>query len=102
MTTDTNPISRVRVGLHPALAKSLPEINYVLRTLLRVAGFSVEFVWAGGREATNDLDLYYGPHNSGAAAPVEIQWCGMTFSEAPQLEPSRLAEQSGLAFLDFS
>ncbi len=71
--TDTNPISRLRVGLHPALTHSLPEIKYVLRTLLRLAGFGVEFLWTGEKSETSNLDIYYGPANSSAATPVEIR-----------------------------
>ena len=99
--TDTNPISRLRVGLHPALCQSLPEIKYVLRTLLRLAGFGVEFLWTGEKSETSQLDIYYGPANSGAATPVDIHWSGFKFCDAPQLEPSRMAEQDGMAYLDF-
>ena len=40
--TDSNPIKRLRAGLHPSVAQSLPEVKYVLRTLLRLAGYAVE------------------------------------------------------------
>lgn len=100
--TNSAHTQRLRAGLHTSLAQQAPEVKYVLRTLLRLAGYAVEFVWADGGQATGPLDLYYGPAEASASARVEINACGLSFAEAPRLEPSSWSEQDGQAFLDFA
>lgn len=111
--TDSTSIQRLRAGIHTSLAKSAPELKYVLRSLLRLAGYGVEFVWADAKQEAGPLDVYYGPHDEavnpsaagnvggGAQPAVEIRSCGLPFSEAPRLEPLAWSEKDGLAFLDF-
>lgn len=76
----------LRVGIDPALEHSLEEIKYVFRTLLRVTGFSYEFVWANGSK----LDIYYGRDAHSAGAHLNIEASGCRFEDAPQLTPIRL------------
>jgi hypothetical protein len=47
------------IALDPVTAPCLPEVQYVLRTLLSIAGFGAQFTWAS-REAARP-DIYYGP-----------------------------------------
>ena len=73
--------------------------------MLRIAGYAVEFIWTDGKQETGPLDLYYGPADaiSGTSTPaqIEIIASGLSFADAPRLEPSRWREHDGLAFLDF-
>ncbi|MFN2399260.1 MAG: polysaccharide deacetylase family protein [Gemmatimonadaceae bacterium] len=91
----------IRVGLHPSLRQSDCEAKYVLRTLLRVAGFPYEFVWADGAEDAKPLDIYYGPAGKGVKAVVRIPYCDLSFRDAPSLEPSGMLEADGLPQLFF-
>lgn len=90
-----SPAARVRVGIHPSLDHSLQEIQYVFRTLLRIAGYPWEFTWADGGE----VDIYYGPDaDSATAAVLRIESCGARFLEAGQAADGRIAgDWNGLA-----
>ncbi len=98
---DPSNISVIRTGLHPSVAPWAPEVKYVLRTLLRIAGYAAEFVWSSQAPQAGALDIFYGPAGTAAAASVEITACGLGFDQAPRLEPLRLREQEGQAFMDF-
>ncbi len=91
-------VTALKVALHPSLAPSAPEVKYALRTLLRVAGFGFEFVWAEGSGPT---DIYYGPPGWSGSASVWINRSGKDFARAGAEEPRELIEKDGLWFLDF-
>ncbi|MGH9817028.1 MAG: hypothetical protein ACRD6I_13200, partial [Candidatus Acidiferrales bacterium] len=97
-------ISTLRVALHPAIEPCAPEAKYALRTLLRLAGYGQQFVWANAPEARN-ADIYYGPAGPAGSATssvaCDIAWCGKPLIDAAALEPRGLRSQDGLAFLDF-
>ncbi|MGH9795840.1 MAG: GNAT family N-acetyltransferase [Candidatus Acidiferrales bacterium] len=97
-------ISTLRVALHPAIEPFAPEARYALRTLLRLAGYAQQFVWANSAESSG-ADIYYGPARpAGSAtnpAACSIAWCGKPLTEAASLEPHGLRHQEGLAFFDF-
>ena len=90
----------IKVGLHPTLLPWAAEIKYVLRTLLRVAGYPHEFSWVTETDAS-PFDLYYGPRHPVAAA-VSIEACGKPFTNVAWMEPRRVHEQNGLPFLEFA
>jgi hypothetical protein len=88
----------LKVALHPSLAPSAPEAQYALRTLLRLAGFGCEFVWA---EDSGAADISYGPPAWRGRAAVDLIWSGKDFTQASAEEPRALLERDGLWFLDF-
>lgn len=88
----------LQVALHPAIAPSAPEAKYALRTLLRLAGYGCEFVWA--RDSAG-ADFYYGPEAGHRDAKVCVTACGRDFAKAGDSEPCAIREQRGLWFLDF-
>lgn len=92
--------STLKVALHPSLAPHAPEVKYVFRTLLKLAGYGYEFVWSEDSH-TADADIYYGPEGWRGKAGWRIAWCGKPFTEAAAIEPVSLHTQDGLAFLDF-
>jgi FemAB-related protein (PEP-CTERM system-associated) len=94
-------LSPITVGLDPSLTPWVEEVKYVFRTLLRVAGYPYEFVWAGEADRGTHWDIYYGPRVDGATAPVSIAWCGRQYTDAPRVEPCRLFKSGDIAFLDF-
>jgi hypothetical protein len=61
----------IRVGLDPHVAPWAPEAKYALRTLLRIAGYPVHFLWVHGDDA-GDVDLFYGPDYASCEAAVRI------------------------------
>jgi FemAB-related protein (PEP-CTERM system-associated) len=91
----------IRVGLDPSLAPCDAEVKYAFHTLLRVAGYPYEFLWASEANREKSLDIYYGPRERGIAASVSIPACGRNFSDAPDLEPRELYENDGVPYLDF-
>src|SRR5687768_12114832 len=94
----------IRIALHASLTPWAPEVKYVLRTLMRVAGYPIEFRWV--REAAQAdaarTDLYYGPQHDKSKAPVSIVSAGRHFTGAPWLDPQGLAEADGVPWLEFS
>lgn len=89
------------VGLHPSLHPWAPEIKYVLRTLVRLAGFAYEFVWANEREHGRGFDIYYGPRCD-IPSRLSIEYGGMAFDEAPQRECRIVDGTDEVPLLDFS
>lgn len=100
MMTESSAIEPVRVGIHTSVAEWAPEVKYVLRTLLRIAGFPVNFAWVDGQQPDSTLDLYYGPAGSYPAV-VEIASSGLPYGHAQHTEPRDCREQDGLLFFDF-
>ncbi len=99
MTQAKNPLT-LRVGVDESLDAWAPEIKYVLRTLLRLAGFAHEFVLVQGADAGERLDIYYGP-KAELDARINIASCGKSFAAAPQMEVRKVSETDGIAFLNF-
>jgi hypothetical protein len=85
------------VALDPAIAPFAPEAKYVLRTLLRTAGYACEFTWAGRQTA----DVYFGPQTATAVATVRIHSCGDLRSVRSGPAPTAYFEQDGLGFASF-
>jgi hypothetical protein len=90
-TGRTRPI---RVSISRAAAASIPEVTYVLRTLLRIAGYSWTLQWA---DDDPDCDIAYGDV-PGARASVRIPQAPWPFSRAPEFEPTGVVPV-GTAFL---
>lgn len=92
----------VKVGLDRAAASWSPEVKYVLRTLLRIAGLPCEFVWAD--DATGQappLDLYYGARPQAFPSTVAIAASELDFSKVHERQPVALTSGDGLDFLEF-
>jgi hypothetical protein len=85
------------VALHPAVAPHAPEVKYVFRTLLRLAGYAHRFVWAGAEAA----DIYYGPAEP-STAKVQFAFAGLPFGDAAAAEPRAVREHEGLPLLEFA
>jgi FemAB-related protein (PEP-CTERM system-associated) len=90
----------IRIGLDPSLTPWSEEVKYVFRTLLRIAGYSYEFVWSGPSDET--IDIYYGAKSAGSTAIVSIAACGKDLTRASELEPIGIHEQDGVSFLNFA
>jgi len=99
MTKANIPVT-LRVGIDESLDAWGPEIKYVLRTLLRLAGFAHEFVWIQGADPGERLDIYYGPKTE-IDARINITSCGRSFAAAPQMEVRTVSETDGISFLNF-
>ncbi len=94
-------IAPIKIGLDPRLNSWAAEIKYVLRTLMRLAGYPYEFHAAPHDASPKDFDLYYGLSPKSASATVVIVACGRHFTGAPWLQPDRLDLSGGLTFLNF-
>lgn len=92
-------VTALKVALHPSVAPSAPEAKYALRTLLRLAGFACEFVWAEGEARA--ADVYYGPADWPGQAGVRIKASGKDFRQAGEHEPRAMRENEGWWLLDF-
>jgi hypothetical protein len=86
-------VQRLTVGLSPRVSAHAPELKYVFRTLLRIAGFGVEFVWAD-TPGSASLDIYYGPR-SDTPARLRIDASALTLSEFRR-DPVSVREEQGL------
>ncbi len=82
--------ARLRIGLDPALAAWLAEVQYTLDTLLETAGYAREWLWA--EPGTAGLDLYYGnePDTRAPGARVVLPWSGRGFESLGKLQPTEL------------
>lgn len=87
----------LRIALDPSISSDAPEVKYVFRTLLRAAGYSWEFCWAGDEQA----DIYYGAPRPDSQFRVSIHACGLRFAGMGAIEPENYRESKGLPFLDF-
>jgi hypothetical protein len=94
----------IRLGIHPALEADAPEVIYVWRTLLRIAGHPLAPVWAGGTAGPARVDVYYGPPDDAVTAPIVVPWCGWSLREATarQLDRVALAGPAALPSLRFA
>ena len=90
----------LRVGVDESLDAWGPEIKYVFRTLLRLAGFAHEFVWMQQVDTNERVDIYYG-RKAETDAPIHITACGKSFADAPEMEVRKVAESEGVSFLEF-
>jgi peptidoglycan/xylan/chitin deacetylase (PgdA/CDA1 family) len=97
--TEPRPI---KVAIHRDLTPDLPEVGYVLRTLLRIAGFPYELRWHDDRDAAGEpADIYYGPLRAAVSARITMSWSGRSFRDAPNLEPVRIYDDGRVPCLDF-
>lgn len=90
------------VGLHPSLLPWAPEITYTFRTLLRISGFTWDFVPTDGIGSGGVPDVYYGPDLSASRAPVRIRSAGVPFDRLEGRVPRERVDRLGLCFLDFT
>ncbi len=58
MPVDAHARSPLRVAIDPSARQSLPEVAYVIRTLLRTAGYPWRIEWADGSD--EPVDIAYG------------------------------------------
>ena len=86
------------VAIDRAQAASIDEAKYVLRTLLRTAGFPVRFVWSD--RAAGAADVYYGP-GLGQPARLRIPAVAWPFASAPRRTPHGVRDDGGLRHLLF-
>ena len=91
----------VSVGLDSSLAPWAPEVKYVLRTLLRLAGLPYQFEWVLDGVSPRGVDIYYGPRREECDVAVSIDWGGRGFGDVDQVEPRGVVQDSGLGWLDF-
>jgi FemAB-related protein (PEP-CTERM system-associated) len=98
--TNANHPRTLRVGIDECLEPWSPEIKYVFRTLLRLAGFPYEFVRINRGDAGQHLDIYYGPRAE-IDALVKINSCRNSFTDAPEMEVRTVCESEGISFLNF-
>jgi hypothetical protein len=84
----------ITVGIDPLLADFSPEIKYVFRTLLRLAGFPYRFSWAN---EASPVDIYYGYPRDDREIRMFIPANGRDFGSAHEMEPYGLLEVDGLA-----
>jgi FemAB-related protein (PEP-CTERM system-associated) len=96
-----NGVRPLRVGLATCLEDSAPEIKYALRTLLRLAGYSYDFVWAGATVDSPSLDVYYGPPQPNLSTSVWIPAVGIPLTSASQVTLQGISERAGLQYADF-
>jgi hypothetical protein len=86
------------VAIHPALEESGPEVAYVLRTLLRLAGVG----WEMYRDESGDgADIYYGPGPLPANAALAVAGNGRALRSADGADPVAVRENAGRPTLDF-
>lgn len=94
-------IKPLTVGIDRSLSSCLPEVKYVFRTLLRIAGYPYLFRWADELGDGATMDIYYGPLREDCSAAVQIRASKRDIAAAPGAEPHRLDEQEGIHFLEF-
>lgn len=87
----------LKIGLHPTLTPSAPEVKYVFRTLLNAAGYGCHFCRADGQP----VDIYYGPGAESAGAAVSVSYAGLPFDRAASAEPQAFYDGGGLGFIAF-
>jgi FemAB-related protein (PEP-CTERM system-associated) len=98
MSTEIKPI---RVALDSRLAQSGAEVKYVLRTLLRIAGYPSEFCWVDGSDMGQKTDIYFGLRPEVIDAQVNILACNRWLTDDARIEPRRILMEQGVPFLDF-
>ncbi len=96
----THEVQPLRVGVHPVLAGEMPEISYVLRTLLILAGYPYDISITDAGEA-EPLDIAVGPSDAPMAATLRIPCAPHRVPRARALEPVSLRTRDGLPWLDF-
>lgn len=94
---DVHPL---RIGVHGTLAAELPEIGYVLRTLLVLAGYPYDLALTD-ELAPEPLDIFVGPPDARVDATLRIPCLPNRLARAPSLEPVALRVRDGLPWLDF-
>jgi hypothetical protein len=90
----------LRVGVHASLASSAPEVAYVLRTLLTLAGFPYDLSIVDG-QPSEPLDIFYGPASSETRAALRIPAEPRRYQELAALSPTALVRRDGLHWIDF-
>jgi hypothetical protein len=97
----SNPPRPVRIALDDAVRAWDPEVQYVFRTLLRIAGFPCEFVAVRDEDRPVTADIYYGPPGRRVRAGLTIAASLRPFAHLEDVEPERLRSEEGLDFLEF-
>jgi hypothetical protein len=97
LSADTRP---VRVALDESVRPWGPEVQYVFRTLLRIAGYPCEFVDAADVRA-NTADIHYGRVPTRLRSGLTIAATNRPFAGLADIEPQRLGSSGGLWFLEF-
>ncbi len=98
----SKPIFPIRVGIENNLSKWDKEIQYVFNTLLKIAGFPVEYIWCqNGASLERKLDLYYGSSHRDIEARIYIPSSGRDFLRCPDYVPEALIELDHLAYITF-
>lgn len=90
----------IRVAIDPFLSAEAPEVKYVFRTLLRLAGLPYEFRWFTESLSGEPIDIYYGRPRQHINAKVRIDACERTFQGVDQVEPQCMREYDALPFLE--
>lgn len=91
------PVSALHVALSPSLTDCAAEAKYVLRSLVRLAGFGVDFTWATG---AGECDIFYGPADNGMTARLRID-AGPVLTKLWGREPRSFHEHRGLGLVEF-
>jgi hypothetical protein len=87
----TTSTSALTLSVHRSLSGSRPEIEFVFRTLLTIAGLPFQVSWI---ETGAPSDIYYGPAIEGISPSVWIPASGRAFSDAPTIT-ARALQVSG-------
>lgn len=84
------------VGIHTSRSRWAPEVTYVVRTLMRIAGYPHCVVWLDAGSDPVVVDVYYGPPREGLTATVAVNSDGPEYDQASRLDPIAVARENGV------
>lgn len=84
------------VGIHTSRSRWAPEVEYVVRTLMRIAGYPHSVVWLGPGSDAAAVDVYYGPPREGLSATIAVNSDGPEYDQASRIDPVTVARENGV------